>query len=106
MSAGANDGAYAGLGTYQSGGGGGGLHSLVHTLRDQFGSHCAELTPGAAIITAAIETSATAVTRATRQRAKLVIVGLPGGPVLDHCVLQLMSKAKGQRAKTPSDLLG
>ena len=43
MSAGANDGTYAGLGVNQSGGGGGGLHLFVHTLRDQFGSHCAEL---------------------------------------------------------------
>ena len=43
MSAGANSGTYAGLGAYHAGGGGGGLHSLVHTLRDQFGSHCAEL---------------------------------------------------------------
>jgi len=106
MSAGANDGAHAGLGMYQSGTGGGGLHSLVHTFRDQFRSHCAELIPGAATITAAIGTNATATTRATRLRAGPVIVGLPAGPVLDLCVLQLMPYAKGQRAKTPSDLLG
>jgi hypothetical protein len=62
---------------YQSGGGGGGLHSLVHTLRDQFrshcaelvtqcvgtfGSHCAELIPGAATVTAAIGTNVIATT--------------------------------------------
>jgi hypothetical protein len=77
MSAGANDGTYAGLGVNQSGGGGGGLHSFVHTLRDQFGSHCAELvtqcvhtlgshcaelTPGAATVTAAIGTNVIATT--------------------------------------------
>ncbi len=62
MSAGANDGTYAGLGVYQSGGGGGGLHSFVDTLRDQFGSHCAELTPGAATVTAAIGTNVIATT--------------------------------------------
>ena len=77
MSAGAYDGAYAGLGMYHSGTGGGGLHSLVHTLRDQFGSHCgelvtqrsvtlgshcAELIPGAATMTAAIGTNVTATT--------------------------------------------
>jgi hypothetical protein len=77
MSAGANDGTYAGLAVYQSGGGGGGLHSFVHTLRDQFGSHCAELvtqcvhtfgshcaelTPGAATVTAAIGTIVIATT--------------------------------------------
>jgi hypothetical protein len=90
MSAGANGGAYAGLGVHQAGGGGGGLHSLVHTLRDQFGSHCAELIPGVAIVTAAIGTNTSATTPATRRRAELVIVGLPGGPVLDYCVLQLM----------------
>jgi hypothetical protein len=76
MSAGAYDGTYAGLGTYHSGTGGGGLHSLVHTLRDQFGSHCgelltqcvytlgshcAELTPGAAAATAAIGTNVAAI---------------------------------------------
>jgi hypothetical protein len=47
---------------YHSGTGGGGLHSLVHTLRDQFGSHCAELIPGVATVTAAIGTNATATT--------------------------------------------
>jgi hypothetical protein len=62
---------------YQSGTGGGGLHSFVHTFRDQFrshcaelvtqcvvtlGSHCAELTPGAATITAANGTNVTATT--------------------------------------------
>jgi hypothetical protein len=62
MSAGANDGTYAGLGVNQSGGGGGGLHSFVHTLRDQFGSHCAEPTPGAATVTAAIGTNVIATT--------------------------------------------
>ena len=77
MSAGANDGTYAGLGVNQSGGGGGGLHSLVHTLRDQLGSHCGELvsqcvytvgshcgelTPGAATVTAAIGTNVIATT--------------------------------------------
>jgi hypothetical protein len=62
MSAGANCGTYAGLGVNHAGGGGGGLHSLVHTLRDQFGSHCAELTPGAATVTAAIGTNASAPT--------------------------------------------
>jgi hypothetical protein len=71
MSAGANSGTYAGLGAYHAGGGGGGLHSLVQTLRDQFGSHCAELTPGAAAITAAIGNDATA-TPATRRRTNLV----------------------------------
>jgi hypothetical protein len=71
MSAGANDGTYAGLGVYHSGGGGGGLHSLVHTLRDQLGSHCAQLTPGVAAITAAIGNDATA-TPATRRRTNLV----------------------------------
>ena len=77
MSAGANDGTYAGLVMYQSGGGGGGLHSLVHTLRAHFGSHCGELvtqceytlgshcgelTPGAATVTAAIGTNVIATT--------------------------------------------
>jgi hypothetical protein len=77
MSAGANSGTYAGLAAYHGGGGGGGLHSLVQTLRDQFGSHCAELvtqcvvtlrshsaelTPGAATVTAAIGTNVIATT--------------------------------------------
>jgi hypothetical protein len=61
---------------YQSGTGGGGLHSLVHTLCAQFGSHCgeldtqcvytlgshcAELAPGAATATAAIGTITAAI---------------------------------------------
>lgn len=71
MSGGANCGAYAGRGVHHAGGGGGGLHSLVHTLRDQFGSHCAELTPGVATVTAAIGTNATA-TPAARRRTNLV----------------------------------
>jgi hypothetical protein len=71
MSAGANSGAYAGGGVHHAGGGGGGLHSLVHTLRDQFGSHCAQLTPGVAAITAAIGNNATA-TLAARRRTNLV----------------------------------
>jgi len=72
MSAGAYGGAYAGRGVHHAGGAGCGLHSFVHTLRDQFGSHCAELvtqcvvtfgshcaelTPGAATVTAAIGTN-------------------------------------------------
>ena len=64
-------GTYAGLGVNQSGGGGGGLHSLVHTLRDQLGSHGAPLTPGAAAITAAIGNNATA-TPAAKRRTNLV----------------------------------
>jgi len=71
MSAGANGGAYAGRGVHHAGGGGGGLHSPVVTLRDQFGSHCAELTPGVAMVMAAIGTSATA-TPATRRRTNFV----------------------------------
>ena len=71
MSAGANDGTYAGLGTYQSGSGGGGLHSLVHTLREKLGSHCAQLIPGAAVVTAAIGNNATA-TPAARRRTTIV----------------------------------
>lgn len=112
MSAGANDGAYAGLGTYQSGTGGGGLHSFVHTLRDQFGSHCAELvtqrsatagshcaelTPGAATITPAIGTNVTATTSATRRRAKCVIVSLPPWTVSAH----LMPYTKRSEGETP-----
>jgi hypothetical protein len=71
MSAGANDGTYAGLGVNHSGGGGGGLHSLVHTLREKLGSHCAQLTPGVAAVTAAIANNATA-TLAARRRTNLV----------------------------------
>jgi hypothetical protein len=71
MSAGANDGAYAGLGMYHSGGGGGGLHSLVNTLREKLGSHRAQLTPGVATITAANRNNATA-TPAARRRTNLV----------------------------------
>jgi hypothetical protein len=70
MSAGANSGAYAGGGVHHAGGGGGGLHSLVHTLRDQLGSHCAQLTPGVAAITAVIRNNATA-TPAARRRTNL-----------------------------------
>jgi hypothetical protein len=75
---GAYIGAYGGGGVHQDGGGGGGLHSLVHTLRDQLGSHCAELTPDVATVTAAMATNATA-TSAARRRTNLVIGGLPRG---------------------------
>ncbi len=71
MSAGANDGTYAGLGTYQSGSAGGGLHSLVHTLREKLASHCAQLAPGAATVTAAIGNNTTATPAARRRTAIL-----------------------------------
>jgi hypothetical protein len=93
MSAGANDGTYAGLGAYHAGGGGGGLHSLVHTLRDQLGSHCAELTPGVASVTADIRTNVTA-TPAARRRTNLVTQASPDGPVSDLCLLQLMPSTR------------
>ena len=88
--AGANGGAYAGRGMYHSGTGGGGLHSLVHTLRDQFGSHCAELIPGAAIVTAAIRINTTAGTEAARRQRNLVIVGLQKDPSLTLACVELM----------------
>jgi hypothetical protein len=75
---------------YHSGTGGGGLHSLVHTLRDQFGSHCAELIPGAAIVTAAIGINATAGTAAARRQRNLVIVGLQKDPSLTLACFELM----------------
>jgi hypothetical protein len=71
MSAGANDGTYAGLGTYQAGSGGGGVHSLVHTLRAKLGSHRGELNAGAATVTAAIGNNPTT-TLAARQRTNMV----------------------------------
>jgi len=52
------------------------LHSLVHTLRDQFGSHAAELIPGVAIVTAANEANATATPSAASRQTNLGIVGL------------------------------
>jgi hypothetical protein len=73
MSAGAKFGTYAGFVTYQSGTGGGGLHSLVHALREKLGSHCAQLTPGDATIAAASGNDATAMPTA-RRRTNLVIV--------------------------------
>lgn len=94
MSAGANGGAYAGRGVHHSGGGGGGLHSLVDKMCEKFGSHAAELIPGVATVTAAIGTIATATTSAARRRIDLVIVGLPEGPVLDLCSLQLMPSTR------------
>jgi hypothetical protein len=63
---------------------------LVHTLRDQFGSHCAELIPGAAIVTAAIGTNATAATSAARRQRNLVIVGLQKDPSLTLACFELM----------------
>ena len=90
MSAGANGGAYAGRGVHHSGTGGGGLHSLVHTLRDQFGSHCAQLIPGVATVTAAIGTNATATTSAARRQTNLVIVGLQKDPSLTLACSELM----------------
>jgi len=89
MSAGANDGTYAGLGVYHSGSGGGGLHSLVHTLREKLGSHCAQLTPGVATITAANGNNATA-TPAARRRTNLVTQASRDGPVPDIGLLELM----------------
>ncbi len=91
MSAGAYGGAYAGGGVHHAGAGGGGLHSLVDTMCEKFGSHAAELIPGVATVTAAIGTIATATTSAARRRINLVIVvGLPEEPVPDLCSLQLM----------------
>ncbi|ORV18140.1 hypothetical protein AWB95_04925 [Mycobacterium celatum] len=56
---------------YHDGGGGGGLHSLVATMCDQLGSHCAELTPGVTTIAADIETTTAA--PAARRRTNLII---------------------------------
>jgi hypothetical protein len=89
MSAGANDGTYAGLGVYHSGSGGGGLHSLVQTLREKLGSHCAQLTPGVATITAANGNNATA-TPAARRRTNLVTQASRDGPVPDIGLLEFM----------------
>jgi hypothetical protein len=89
MSAGANDGTYAGLGVNQSGGGGGGLHSLVHTLREKLGSHCAQLIPGVATTTAAIGNNATA-TLAARRRNNLVTQASRDRPVSDIGLLEPM----------------
>lgn len=85
----ANMGAYGGGGLYHGGGAGGSLHSLVHTLRDQLGSHCAEPTPGAATVTAAIEINMTAAP-AAKERTNLIIAGLPEGPVPELGLSQLM----------------
>jgi hypothetical protein len=85
----ANMGAYGGGGLYHGGGAGGSLHSLVHTLRDQLGSHCAEPTPGAATVTAAIGTNMTAAP-AAKQRTNLYRRRPPEGPVPKLGVLQLM----------------
>jgi len=98
MSAGANGGAYAGRGVHHSGTGGGGLHSLVHTLRDQFGSHCAELIPGVATVTAAIGSNATATTSAARRQTNLVIVGLQKDLSLTLACSELMP---GSVTKSP-----
>jgi len=73
---GAYIGAYGGGGFHHGGGGGGGLHSLVDSMCDQLGTHCAELTPGVATVTAAIGTNATA-TSAARRRMDIVIAGPP-----------------------------
>lgn len=115
MSAGANDGTYAGLGAYQSGGGGGGLHSLVHTLREKLGSHCAELvtqcvhtlgshraqlTPGVATITAANGNNATA-TPAARRRTNLVTQASRDGPDPDIGLLELMPYYTACITKSP-----
>ncbi|BBZ14716.1 hypothetical protein MBRA_49110 [Mycobacterium branderi] len=63
---------------YHDGGGGGGLHSLVATMCDMLGSHCAELTPGVATIAA--KTAAPA-------RTNLIVVASPARLIPD---LELM----------------
>jgi hypothetical protein len=88
MSAGANCGTHAGLGTYQSGIAGGGLHSLVHTLWEKLGSHCAQLTPGAASSTAAIGTATTAAPAAV-PRTNLVTQASSDGPAPNVGLLSL-----------------
>ena len=79
MSGGANEGAYAGGGVYQAGGAGGGLHSLVTGFQDILRSHSAELTPGGATTSAAIDMKAAA-PRVARRRVDNLMVGLPKGP--------------------------
>ena len=97
--------------TYQSGTAGCGWHSPVQTLRDQLrshcgelvtqceytaGSHCGELTPGAATVTAEVATvvaasgmDAAALAMARRRR-NLVMPGLPVDLGATSGVLQLM----------------
>ncbi|OBB93107.1 hypothetical protein A5782_12995 [Mycobacterium sp. 852002-40037_SCH5390672] len=64
---------------YQSGTGGGGLHSLVVEFHDMLGSHCAELIPGLAITATAMATKAITM-MAVRRRTNHLMVGLPSGP--------------------------
>jgi hypothetical protein len=114
-STGAYGGAYAGRTTYQSGTAGCGWHSPVQTFRDQLrshcgelvtqcvhtvGSHCGELTPGAATVTADVATAAaasgidaTAVAAARRPRNP-VMAGLPLGLGATSGVLQLMCSTR------------
>ena len=56
------------------------MQSFVQTLRDQLGSHCAELTAGVAMVPAANGIDATAIA-AARRRTNLVIAGLSVAPV-------------------------
>jgi hypothetical protein len=90
---------------YHSGTGGGGLHSLVHTLRDQFGSHCAELIPGVATVTATIASNATATTSVARRQTNLVIVGLQKDPSLTLACLELNARPSPKVTRLPAESL-
>jgi hypothetical protein len=100
MSGGANDGAYAGRGTYHAGGGGGGLHSSVTRFHDMLGAHAAELTPGVATIAAAIDTNATAI--AASRLTNHLMVGLSPKDRPDLGWLQLMPSIPPQLASAIS----